>query len=84
MPLAKSEHRKAATFPTSSVVTVLPSGALSAYSVSILLKFLTPEAASVFIGPAEIAFTLTPFFPSEAAKNLVLASRLAFARPITL
>ena len=52
--------------------------------MSILLKFLTPEAASVFIGPAEIAFTLTPFLPSEAAKNLVLASRLAFARPITL
>ena len=31
IPLARSEHKKAATFPTSSVVTALPKGALSAY-----------------------------------------------------
>ena len=84
IPLARSEHKKEATFPTSFVVTALPKGALSAYSISILLKFYTPDAARVLIGTAEIALTLIPFFPSDAARNLVLASRLAFARPITL
>ena len=84
IPLARSEHKKAATLPTSSVVTALPKGALSAYSLSMLLKFFTPDAASVFIGPAEMALTLIPFLPNDAARNLVFASRLAFARPITL
>ena len=38
----------------------------------------------VFIGPADIAFTLILSLPNDAARNLVLASRLAFANPITL
>ena len=33
---------------------------------------------------AKAVQSLIPFFPNEAARNLVLASRLAFARPITL
>ena len=36
------------------------------------------------MGPAEIALTLTLSAPMDAARNLVLASKLALAKPITL
>ena len=43
-----------------------------------------PEAASVFIGPADIALTIIFFVPRELAKYLTFASKLAFASPIIL
>ena len=57
MPEARSEQRKAATLPTSSIVTLRRSGVAAATCVSILRKPPMPAAASVLIGPAEIALT---------------------------
>ena len=48
------------------------------------LKSPIPEAAKVLIGPALIALTLTFFSPRSTAKYLTLASKAAFATPITL
>jgi hypothetical protein len=56
----ESEHRNAATLPTSSIVTLRRSGAYASTWPSILRKFAMPAAASVLIGPAEIALTRVP------------------------
>ena len=66
------------------MVTGLPNGALVECCDNIFLKFLTPDAAKVFIGPADIALTRILSDPIEAARNLVLASKLALAKPMTL
>src|SRR5699024_6351415 len=68
MPEAKSEHKKAAALPTSSMVTLRRIGALFAFSSSIVRNFLMPDAAKVRIGPAEIPFTRTPSGPMLAAR----------------
>ena len=62
------EGRKAAAFPTSSVVTLRRSGALSSTNFSIFPKPLMPAAASVLIGPAEIPLTRMPFGPRSCAR----------------
>jgi two-component system chemotaxis response regulator CheY len=67
MPLARSEHRKAAALPTSSMVTLRRSGALRSLKASSLPKLPMPEAASVLIGPAEMALTRVPSGPSVTA-----------------
>ena len=43
-----------------------------------------PAAASVLIGPAEMALTRMPCGPRSAARYLTHASSAAFATPITL
>ena len=43
-----------------------------------------PAAASVLIGPAEIAFTRMLFGPRSAARYRTVDSSAAFATPITL
>ena len=43
-----------------------------------------PAAASVLIGPAEIALTRMSFGPRSAARYRTHASSAAFATPITL
>ena len=55
-------NKKVATFPTCSVVTFLCKGAFSSTIVNIELKSFMPFADNVFIGPADIAFTLIPTF----------------------
>ena len=60
MPDAKSDDRKAAVLPTSSMVTFLPIGFMEETYLSKPLIPPTPAAASVFIGPADTAFTLIP------------------------
>jgi peptidyl-prolyl cis-trans isomerase D len=65
---ARSDSRKAAALPTSSVVTLRRSGACSSTNFRILPKPAMPAAASVLIGPAEIAFTLMPCGPRLAAR----------------
>ena len=50
-----------AVFPTSRAVMFLANGVLVPCLLSIDLKPFIPEAANVFIGPADIEFTLTPF-----------------------
>src|SRR5690606_4959083 len=84
IPLARSESRKAAALPTSSMVTLRLSGALAALKSSMREKFLIPLAASVLMGPAEIAFTRIPLGPRLSAMNRTDASRLALASPIML
>ena len=84
IPLDISLNKKAAVFPTSFAVMFRAIGVLSPRLLSIVLKPLIQEAANVLIGPADIEFTLMPFEPSVDAKYLTLASRLAFAIPITL
>ena len=85
MPEAKSEHKNAAAFPTSSILTFLLSAELSAAWSSNFPKPLMPLAAHVFIAPADTALTRIPFSaPKAAAIYLTLASREAFATPITL
>ena len=84
MPDAKSDDRKAAVLPTSSMVTFLPIGFMEETYLSKPLIPQTPAAASVFIGPADTAFTLIPTGPRSAARNLTTDSRLALAGPITL
>jgi len=68
MPAARSDSMNAATLPTSSIVTVRRSGALVSNTLSSLPKPLMPDAASVLIGPAEIALTRMPFGPRPAAR----------------
>jgi hypothetical protein len=63
MPLARSDSRKAAALPTSSIVTLRRSGALAAKPSSSLPKSLMPAAASVLIGPAEMPLTRCPWGP---------------------
>ena len=60
---ARSEQRKAATLPTSSIVTERRSGACCSTWSSILRKLAIPAAARVLIGPAEIALTRVPSGP---------------------
>jgi hypothetical protein len=48
------------------------------------LTVTLPEAARVRNGPAEIPFILMFLFPKSTANYLRLASRAAFATPITL
>ena len=43
-----------------------------------------PDAAKVLIGPALIALTRIFLSPRSTARYLTLASRAAFATPITL
>ena len=83
-PPARSDSRKAATLPTSSVVMVRRIGVVAANSVSSLPKSLMPEAASVLIGPAEMPLTRMPLPPRLCAKKRTLASSEALARPIVL
>ena len=45
---------------------------------------VTPEAAKVLIGPAEIALTRMPSLPMSSAKYLTLDSSALLATPITL
>ena len=59
-------------------------GVFAPCCLSMVLKPLIPDAANVFIGPADIEFTRIPLDPKVAAKYLTLASKLAFAIPITL
>ena len=57
----------------------------SLLEISYLITFVTsPRKLGVAMAPGEIAFTLIFLDPIDAAKNLVLASRLALAKPITL
>ena len=84
MPAARSEHRNAAALPTSSIVTLRFSGDAAATCAIICRMPLMPDAASVRIGPAEIALILMPLAPRSAARNRTLASRLALASPMTL
>ena len=67
MPLARSEHRKAAALPTSSMVTLRRSGALCSLNESSLPKLPMPDAARVLIGPAEMALTRVPSGPRVTA-----------------
>ena len=83
-PDARFEHKNAAELPTSSMVTVRRSAAVCSKAANIFLKFLMPDAASVRIGPAEIAFTRIPSLPQSAAITRVAASNDAFAKHITL
>ena len=46
--LAVRQSLLTSTLPTSSIVTVLPKGALSECCDNIFLKFFTPDAAKVF------------------------------------
>src|SRR6266513_1126626 len=73
MPAARSEHRKAAALPTSSRVTLRRRGATSATRLSILRNPGMPAAARVFIGPAEMALTRTPWGPKSAARKRTFA-----------
>ena len=83
MPDAKSDDRKAAVLPTSSMVTFLPIGFMEETYLSKPLIPPTPAAASVFIGPADTAFTLIPTGPRSAARNLTTDSKLALAGPVS-
>ena len=65
---ARSESRKAAALPTSSVVTLRLSGACSSTNLRILPKPEMPAAARVLIGPAEMPFTRMPLAPRFAAR----------------
>ena len=77
-----AQERRA--LPTSSIVTLRFSGEVAPTCAIISRMPLTPEAASVRIGPAEIALIRMPLAPRSTARNRTFASRLAFARPITL
>ena len=55
MPAARSEQRKAATLPTSSIETFLRNGAASAALLSICRKLLIPAAAETILGGGDIA-----------------------------
>src|SRR6266487_3214596 len=79
-----SEARNTAAFPTSSMVTFSRIGDISAKCLYIPRKPPTPAAASVRIGPAEIAFTRIFCGPKSYAKYRVDDSNAAFATPITL
>ena len=57
MPEARSDSMKAATLPTSSIVTLRRSGAAAAPMPSSLPKSLMPLAARVLIGPALMPLT---------------------------
>ena len=54
MPDAKSEHKKAATLPTSSMLTLRFNAELSAAWSKSFPKPFIPLAASVLMAPAEI------------------------------
>jgi hypothetical protein len=60
--------RYRALAPTSSMVTLRRSGATSGNLLYIVLKPVTPLAASVRIGPAETALTRIPSGPRSAAR----------------
>jgi hypothetical protein len=81
---ARSDSRKAATLPTSSIDTLRRSGAVASTNCRMRPKSLMPEAASVRIGPAEIPFTRMPFGPRLAARYRTEASSAALAGPIVL
>src|SRR5581483_1798428 len=57
IPLPASDARNTAVFATSSTSTFLLSGARSAWAFNMSPKPEIPRAASVLIGPAEMAFT---------------------------
>ena len=84
IPAAKSDDRKAAVLPTSSMVIFLPIGFMEETYVSKPLIPPPPAAASDYIGPADTAFTLIPSGPRSAARNLTTDSKLALAGPMTL
>jgi hypothetical protein len=84
MPLARSLHKKAAVLPTSSIVILRRKGATFSVYPNNFPKFQIPAAASVLMGPADIALTRIPLGPRLDAIKRTLASRLALARPMTL
>ena len=84
MQLDISLIKNVETSPTCFVVTFLCNGAFSSTIVNDEEKSYIPFAHNVFIGPAEIAFTLIPSRPKFSAKYLTLVSNAAFATPITL
>ena len=59
-------------------------GECSAKASSIFVRSFTARADAVFMGPAEIAFTRMFRWPSSLARYRILASRAAFATPMTL
>src|SRR5690554_4920701 len=67
IPEARSDDLHSAESPPSVVVTLRRNGARLAFSLSIRRKLAIPEAASVLIGPAEIAFNPMPSSPRLAA-----------------
>ncbi len=68
IPFAKSDSKKAATLPTSSIVTLRRSGAVCSTASYIFPNPLIPAAAKVLIGPAEMALARIPFGPTEPAR----------------
>ena len=64
----RSDARNTAARPTSSGVMFARNGAVSANEPYIFLKPAMPAAASVRIGPAEIALTRIPDGPRSAAR----------------
>ena len=73
MPLARSESRKAAVFPTSWIVTPRRSGAFFSTKLRIFEKPPMPAAASVLMGPAEMQFTRMPLGPKAIRVNAISA-----------
>ncbi len=66
------------------MVTFFLSGAWALFHLSINPKSPIPAAASVLIGPAEIALTLIPSRPRSSARYFVVISNAALATPIRL
>ena len=67
-PAARSDSMKAATLPTSSMVTLRRKGALASTYFRIDEKSLMPLAARVLIGPAEMPLARMPLGPSAVAR----------------
>jgi hypothetical protein len=80
MPLARGLARKAAAVPTSSAVRGAVRGEFVAQYSTIFSMMPIALAARDANGPAEIVFTLTPYFlPASNARVLVSLSSAAFA-----
>ncbi len=73
--LAKSDSRNAATLPTSSMVTLRRNGAVFSTKRRILENPPMPAAASVLIGPAEIALTRIPSVQEIAGQRFARCER---------
>jgi ferredoxin-NADP reductase len=84
MPRPAGLTRNAAVSPTSEDSIARRSGAFSLTTPRIDEKPPMPAAASVFTGPAEIAFTRMFCGPRSLARYLTELSSAAFATPITL
>src|SRR5690606_13707615 len=67
-PLARSDSRKDAALPTSSMVTLRPSGDWDSTYFSMLEKSRMPLAARVLIGPAEMPLARRPCLPRDLAR----------------